>query len=147
VELPEMIEEVEIKIPMLIPYELFHAACNHGAEIFNHCCLGDSGIEGVLYFWKEALTEKWATKHPIIAKHTPEDMFPMVWHLDGGEIHVNSEYYQLQVGTILAQFAGVDSMDGRFLVCRLAIEPSMLGGIHVESGHLVMLVFGVRVLW
>ena len=115
--LPHLRDAVEIKLPTLLPHELFHATYSKGPMLFNHCTVGDLGSEGIIEFWKTALTEPWAMRHPIIAKHRPGDMFPIVWHLDGGEIHKNSEYYELQMGTILVQYAGVESLDGRFLIC------------------------------
>ena len=131
VKLPEMVTAVELKIPTLVPYELFHAAYNQGELPFNQCCYGDAGPEGALDYWREALTEKWAQNHPSIAKHDVADMFPIVWHMDGGEIQKNSEFYELQVGSVLAQYYGADSFDGRFLVCMPSIEPIMIGLIHV----------------
>ena len=47
-------------------------------------------------------------------------MLPVVWHMDGGEIHRNSEYYEFCMGSVLAQLAGADSLDSRFLVCQFS---------------------------
>ena len=74
VNLPNEPQGVEIKLPILIPFELFNAAYKQGPMLFNHCTAGDAAEVGIRDFWKEAMTEDWAKQHPFTGNHQIEHM-------------------------------------------------------------------------
>ena len=66
VTLPDKVEPVTVDLPCLILYETCHAIYNQGPEMFRKSMLGDFGDAGCVCFWKHAMTEEWAQKHPIV---------------------------------------------------------------------------------
>lgn len=118
VSLPDQVELVELVLPCLIPYEVCHALYNKGPDMFRTSMLGESGEAGVVDFWHHAMQEHWAKEHPVVQQFwdTPDVMIPWTWHIDGGEMQRNSEFYIVNFGSVLAQASEAHCLDARFLV-------------------------------
>jgi hypothetical protein len=119
--MPDQGDVIEVDMPCLVPYEIFHSWYNAGLEQFQDSMLGSSGQAGVTSFWKHAMQEDWAKRHPVVTvfKENVDQLLPLTWHLDGGEVHRNSEFLFLNVGSVLAQASATHSLDARALVAGL----------------------------
>ena len=129
--MPGVCELVEVYIPVLIPFEVFHALHKQGPEHFQVALLGDGGHAAISDFWEHALNEEWAYNHPVLVRNPDliEYMFPLNYHLDGAEIHRNAEYYFFNCGSVLAQAAQTHSLDARILICGIPHVIMKLPGV------------------
>ncbi len=63
----------------------------------------------------------------------------MTWHLDGGEVHKNSEWYFWNFGSLLAHVSGSSSLDARFLCAPI---PSVIMKIPEMKQRVILPDFG-----
>jgi len=122
-----------IEIAVLNSFDIFHALHQQGQEQFQLSLLGDLGSDGVADFWKEALKENWAREHPVLQRslHKLDKLIPVTYHMDGAEVHRNSERYFLTVGNPIVQHSQTNSMDAKF--CLAAISHVLMkvpGAMH-----------------
>lgn len=135
VNLPDIAETVEIDLPCLIPYETFHAIHAQGPAQFQKSVIGGDG--DLAEFWNCALREEWAQKHPTVACFDSSCLVGLTWHLDGGEVHRNSEFYFFNVGTLHAQAFRSHSLDARFLVLGIPHLVMKLPGVKKQAMKLM----------
>ena len=113
--MPDMVDPVEVQIPVLIPFEVMRSLYLQGSPQFTVSILGDRGQAGLDMFWENALRERWAQLHPtVLAGHTPGNLIPITWHMDGAEVHRNSEFYFYSFGSLLAQASQSHALDCKF---------------------------------
>jgi len=117
-------------ISVLNPFDIFHALYNQCPEQFQLSMLGDLGNEGLGDFWREAMKEEWACEHPVVQRHLHKlnALIPLTYHMDGAEVHRNSEYFFLTVGNPLVQYAQTHSLDAKFCLSAISHAIMKIGG-------------------
>jgi hypothetical protein len=116
--LPKERKTVDVRIPIIPMYEMGQNLYDAGDTQFLVSLLGDGGEPGVERFWKEAMADDWARLHPAVGPSV-KNKLPVTIHVDGAEVHRNSEYYFFNWGSILSQASGTHSLDARFLLCAI----------------------------
>ena len=97
--------------PFLCCYRLKSCIRSANKGLIRETLLGERGHEGLKSFWNDALTEDWAKCHTTLRRHHGVDyMLGLLFHLDGGEIHSNSEFCHWTWGSATAlQRCSMDS--------------------------------------
>jgi len=115
-------EAEPIEVAVLNPFEVFHSLHQQGHEQFQQSLVGDLGDEGLADFWNEALKEKWAYEHPVLQRNLTklDKLFPVTYHMDGAEVHRNSERFFLNMGSPIVQFAQTNSLDAKFCLASIS---------------------------
>ena len=95
-------------------HEMCHALHSSSESQFWYSLVGDGSIEE---FWHNALRDPWAKEHPAVMRnmHQLQYLLATIIHLDGAEVHRNSEIYFIDWGTMHSQASRVNSLDSRFL--------------------------------
>jgi hypothetical protein len=109
---------ISAEIPIILVHELMYHLHQEDPELFCSLFLGPSGEQGAVSFWKEVVKRPWGRLHPCLQGATEEDMaslIPVVWHVDGCEIHRNQEHYVYSY----ASFLCADGVDGKFAFCTI----------------------------
>ena len=121
-ELPDDAEPVDVDIHVLNPFDICHSLYIQGPAQFEKSMIGGGGRKGIIEFWQNALREKWAKNHPFIIRnlYMIELLFPVTYHLDGAEVHRNSEMMFFSLGNPLVQYGQTNSLDAKF--CLVAIS-------------------------
>ena len=97
----------EETIPILLPFEMAHAIHQKSRVQFQRSFLQGDG-ESCVAFWKK-LHEHFPSL-PTAAKSNNElsMTLPIMYHVDGAEVHRNSEHYQFSWSSF---FGGGDAWD------------------------------------
>ena len=98
-----------LQIPILLPFELFHAAWESGPKQFDASFIGGFDPERISEFWKHAFQFPDWGHHPLAQMpHLLSKAIPFTYHADGAEIHSNTEFWIWSWGSPLAQTATID---------------------------------------
>jgi hypothetical protein len=101
---------VDINLPVLCPWELFHWIGTHGEIHFGKSILGELGRGALREFWRAALQEDRYKSHPALRGEGAEDkMVPLSFHVDGAEIYAATEFYFWSWGSMLAHGSCFDT--------------------------------------
>ena len=85
-------EDKPTELPVLLPHEVYHAMHEKSVQLFLQSVVGDEGLGALLSFWEQALTERWAAKHPAFADPSRLDrMVPVRFWIDGVEVYSDAE--------------------------------------------------------
>ena len=109
-------------MPILIPYEICHALYEQGPEQFQISVLGDEGDAGLRDFWKHAMKERHFSEHAVVARnqYRVDKLVPLTYHMDGAEVHRNSEYYYVTMGSPITQASQTHCLDIKFCLVALS---------------------------
>lgn len=91
---PDSLKEVEIQVPILLPFELCHAIWEEGRVPFNNAFTGGFSGEGIAHFWATARQSAPHHDHPHIKDLSLLELaykVPICFHVDGGEVWSNEE--------------------------------------------------------
>eukprot|EP00969_Alexandrium_andersonii_P359435 15453209-Alexandrium_andersonii.AAC.1 len=82
-----------VKWPVLSIHKMAHALWRAGADQWQVSMLGEGGAAGVAEYWAHALNEDWTNDFPELraAGHPASEFLPVYVHIDGAEVHTNSE--------------------------------------------------------
>ena len=113
------LEEKPVAVPMLIPYEVMHAVWEHSREQFHASFLPANAGEGCLQFWQRALQLPWGQRHAGLSGKAPAELertIPILYHVDGAELHRNSEHY---IWSSQSLFGSGDVWEFKFLMASI----------------------------
>jgi hypothetical protein len=101
---------VEIQLPVLCPWELFHWISTHGEVQFGKSLLGELGPAVLREFWNAAMKEDRYKSHPALQTAGAADkMIPLSFHVDGAEVYAATEFYFWSWGSMLTHGSCFDT--------------------------------------
>ena len=101
------------KHPVLLPFDIVHAAYNASAEVWSESFVGPAGQAGVDEFWRRQWNHTWVQKHP--AMQNPEEMpFTLGLGCHGDDVH-HQNYRKLLVLAFNSVHSRAASMNSRWL--------------------------------
>ena len=94
----------DVDVPVIPPYEFAHILMHFDEAQFRRSFLDPEG-PSCLEFWTYAKTTEWGKAHIALQGASDEKlskMLPIVWHMDGFEVHSNAEHYAWSCESILS---------------------------------------------
>ena len=99
---PGQLELKRQQVPVLIPYEITDAIWKYSERQFRISFLDAASENAAGTFWEHARSQEWGLRHPEVQRRAGagatsgqglDRLLPVVYHVDGAEIHRNSEHY------------------------------------------------------
>jgi len=124
------------EVPVICPWDFYHAAFVAGEEQFRRSAVGEGGDAALQAYWDNAMRLPWGQKHPLA--NSPNDFkhaIPLAYFMDGGEFSDGSSALLTTCSSICCGKG--HAFDKSCLICLLPEDRCLKAGRNI---------FGLKIL-